>query len=55
MGIIDIIYLVIVGITFIFGLSFAIRMFLKIRKNSIEEFKQRQQNNRNKIKYGRHN
>lgn len=55
MGTIDIIYLIIVGITFIFGLLFAIRMFIKIRNNSIEEFKQRQQNNRNKIKYGRHN
>ena len=59
MGTIDIMYLVIVGITFIFGLLFAIKMFIKIRNtirnSSIEEFKKRQQNNRNKIKYGRHN
>lgn len=44
MGIIDIIYLVIVGITFIFGLSFAIRMFLKIRKIVLKS-----SNNVNKI------
>ena len=55
MGTIDIMYLVIVGITFIFGLLFAIKMFIKIRNSSIEEFKKRQQNNRNKIKYVRHN
>ena len=55
MGIIDILYLVIVSFTFIMGLLFAIRMFIKIRNNSIEEFKNRQQRNRNKIKNGRHN
>ncbi len=55
MGTIDIIYLIIVGITFLLGLLFAIRMTVKIRRNSIDEFKRRQQINRNKIKYGRHN
>ncbi len=55
MGTIDIIYLIAVGITVCIGLFFAIRIFLKIRNNSIKDFKQRQQNNRNKIKYDRHN
>lgn len=55
MRIIDILYLVIVSFTFIMGLLFALRIFIKIRNKSIEEFKKRQQKNRNKIKYGRHN
>lgn len=55
MGTIDIIYLTLVGVLFITGMVFAVKMFVKIRNNSITDFKQRQNKNRNKIKYGRHN
>lgn len=55
MGTIDIIYLTLVGVLFTIGIVFAIKMFVKIRNTSIEDFKRRQNKNRNKIKYGRHN
>ncbi len=55
MGTIDIIYLTLVCILFISGMVFAVKIFVKIRNNSIEDFKQRQNKNRNKIKHGRHN
>lgn len=55
MGTLDIIYLIIVGIFFVIGLIFALKTIISIRNDSIDDFKQKQQKNRNKIRNGRHN
>lgn len=55
MGTFDIIYLSIVGFSVLLGLSFAVKIIYKIRNNSIDQFKQRQKSNRNKIRHGRYN
>lgn len=55
MGTIDIIYLVLVGITLIIGFIFAFKLIGKIRYQSIDQFNQKQIDNRRKIKNGRHN
>ncbi len=53
MGTLDIIYLIIVGVSVGCGIIFAIKLACEVRQQSIKEFKQHQQKNKNKIKHGR--